>query len=354
VRGRRFLRPTLDVEVDGEPRRMLAVLDHKPWAALDGEIWVAAFAWHGEPVDLTGSELTVAPGLSVELLPPGTKRPGQRGYSRPSRADVLARELAGARDEVERLTREVEGARSVHAAELERKAATHAAELERARDELAAARKETERRVAELGAERLRAEQLEADLRGARDEVAAAQAESAGRHDELDRERAAIEAGVREATAEDVERLRAERDAAIDDAASAHAARDAARRESVSARAERDAAIRDRDRVHQERNVLLARTRSDAMRRSAQSPPAAASSDASPPPAGPEAAGTRRPTVSLPSHRPAAVGEPRPVRTAHGWWQPYRTRAPMPVRVAAIAALVLLAAVLALLIAGAF
>lgn len=345
VRGRRFIRPTLDVEVDGEPRRMLAVLDHKPWAAQDGESWVAAFTWVGEPVDLAGSELTVAPDLTVELLSPGTKGPEKRRYSRPSRADVLARELAAAREEVQRLAREVEGARAVHAAELERKAASHAAELERVRDELAVARQETERRVAELGAERRRAEQLEAELRDARDEVAAAQAESAARRDELDRERSAIEAGIREATAEDVERLRAERDAAIDDAAGAHAARDAARRESVGARAERDAAIRDRDRAHQERNVLIARARSDAMRRSAR-PESPTSSSA--------AAEGRRPTVSLPSEVPGEVGDPPPVRAVRPWWQTYRGRSAMPARIAAVAALILLAVVLALLISGAF
>src|SRR5918999_2312548 len=70
IRGRRFLRPTLDVEVDGAPRRMLAVLEHKPWAADDGEEWVAAFDWTGEPVELAVAELAVAPELAVELPPP--------------------------------------------------------------------------------------------------------------------------------------------------------------------------------------------------------------------------------------------------------------------------------------------
>ena len=51
LRGHRFLRPTLDVEVAGERRRMLAVLEHKPWAAEDGEDWVAAFAWAGRARD---------------------------------------------------------------------------------------------------------------------------------------------------------------------------------------------------------------------------------------------------------------------------------------------------------------
>ena len=33
VRGRRFMRPTLHLRVDGRRRRLIAVLDHKPWAA---------------------------------------------------------------------------------------------------------------------------------------------------------------------------------------------------------------------------------------------------------------------------------------------------------------------------------
>ena len=70
IRGRRFLRPTLDVEVDGGPRRMLAVLEHKPWAADDGEEWIAAFDWNGEPVALVVAELAVAPELAVVLPPP--------------------------------------------------------------------------------------------------------------------------------------------------------------------------------------------------------------------------------------------------------------------------------------------
>ena len=47
LRGHRFLRPTLDVQVDGERRRMLADLEHKPWAPENGQDWVAAFKWTG-------------------------------------------------------------------------------------------------------------------------------------------------------------------------------------------------------------------------------------------------------------------------------------------------------------------
>src|SRR5918998_5332577 len=71
LRGHRFLRPTLDVEVDGERRRMLAVLEHKPWAPEEGEDWIAAFNWRGEPVRFEDAELTVTPDLAVPL-PPAT------------------------------------------------------------------------------------------------------------------------------------------------------------------------------------------------------------------------------------------------------------------------------------------
>ena len=47
VRGRRFVRPTLHLRVDGRRRRLIAVLDHKPWAADTEDLWTAAFTWRG-------------------------------------------------------------------------------------------------------------------------------------------------------------------------------------------------------------------------------------------------------------------------------------------------------------------
>jgi hypothetical protein len=111
IRGRRFLRPTLDVELEGGPRRMLAVLEHKPWAADDGEQWVAAFDWEGDPADLAAVELAVGPELAVELPPPtGAPRPkarrrreGSRHEARPPRVQALEAELAVARADAEEL-----------------------------------------------------------------------------------------------------------------------------------------------------------------------------------------------------------------------------------------------------------
>lgn len=69
VRGMRFMRPTLTI---GD-RRVLAVLDHKPWAPEEGQPWIAEFPWDGDPaeVDPTLAELAVAPSVSVPLSSPG-------------------------------------------------------------------------------------------------------------------------------------------------------------------------------------------------------------------------------------------------------------------------------------------
>src|SRR3954471_19139506 len=76
VRARRFIRPTLVLEGDGDPIRLLAVLDHKPWqAGPDGE-WIAVFAWDGPPVKFQSADMNVAPGIDV-TLPPPRMRPGK-------------------------------------------------------------------------------------------------------------------------------------------------------------------------------------------------------------------------------------------------------------------------------------
>ena len=64
VRGRRFVRPTLEV---AGARPLLALLEHKPWAPVEGEEWVAAFPWDGEPAELEHAELAVAPDIVVAL-----------------------------------------------------------------------------------------------------------------------------------------------------------------------------------------------------------------------------------------------------------------------------------------------
>ncbi|HEX3690633.1 MAG TPA: hypothetical protein VHV28_13105 [Solirubrobacteraceae bacterium] len=88
MRGRRFVRPTLTFNQKGAEVRALADLEHKPWAAEDGEVWLAAF---NVDAGLDGAReiaLSVAPDIAVELRRKGRKlaRPG----------DTLAAE-AGAR-----------------------------------------------------------------------------------------------------------------------------------------------------------------------------------------------------------------------------------------------------------------
>ena len=69
VRGRRFGRPTLTMTTgaDGNEQRALADLEHKPWAAEDGEPWVAAFPLEVELKEAEHLELSVAPDIAVDL-----------------------------------------------------------------------------------------------------------------------------------------------------------------------------------------------------------------------------------------------------------------------------------------------
>jgi len=67
VRGRRFVRPTLDVAGPQGRRRLLASLEHKPWAPAEGEPWVAAFPWEDADPGHVTVELAVAPGVVVAL-----------------------------------------------------------------------------------------------------------------------------------------------------------------------------------------------------------------------------------------------------------------------------------------------
>ena len=70
LRGRRFVRPVLNLESGGARRRSIALLEHKPWAAEDGQVWLAAFRWPEGAGDVTGAELEVGPGLLVDLPAP--------------------------------------------------------------------------------------------------------------------------------------------------------------------------------------------------------------------------------------------------------------------------------------------
>src|SRR3954470_23873044 len=234
LRGHRFMRPSLIVEAGDDRRRLLALLEHKPRAADDGGTWNAAVAWAGDPVAMTFAELSVAPSVAVELPPPAapgargrssTRRAAQKPRTRPrirageaTRGDTLERDLARAREEVERVRAE------------------HDRERRAAREEAAALR-------AELSAARARIRSLEAaappEPDAARGPATEAQpaADTADRLAELTAERDALAADPRKARTR-ADDLRRERDAARAAAAESPDEADAARRERDAAVAE--------------------------------------------------------------------------------------------------------------------
>src|SRR3954454_18597843 len=83
VRGLRFVRPTLHARAGGRRRRMIALLDHKPWAADTEGLWTAAFAWRGPREDITSARLEVGPDVVVDLPEPGSATPGTTLTPRP-------------------------------------------------------------------------------------------------------------------------------------------------------------------------------------------------------------------------------------------------------------------------------
>ena len=241
LRGHRFLRPTLDVLVNGERRRMLADLEHKPWAPEDGHDWVAAFIWRGEPANFDDAELTVSPDVAVQLPAPGgsvehdeaqpTTPAAERLPARRPRSAVLEAELAAALAEVERVGEELERTRATHS--------EAAGELrERLRGEHAKIRT------------------LETELEQARAAIALAEEAAAEDADRLRDERAAA-AAERDAAM-------VARDAAVAEADEARGARDEALEKLSAVEGERDALAEARDRARLERNAWMSRARAAA------------------------------------------------------------------------------------------
>jgi len=102
LRGRRFVRPVLNLRTaGGSRRRAIALLEHKPWAADDGQTWLAAFAWPQGAADVEGAELEVGPGLIVDLPAPGAQSGSQGRVSalRPHAPAPIARRIADVEDE---------------------------------------------------------------------------------------------------------------------------------------------------------------------------------------------------------------------------------------------------------------
>ena len=245
LRGHRFVRPALTVEID-EPgddrRRMLADLEHKPWAAEDGTDWTAAFPWDGDPVRLARAELAVAPTVAVDLPvphPPGRRRSARRagkpepaarkGSEEERRAPRRGRESIGAKRDT--LARERDKAIAERDAAVARRDA-----LASERDEAVAARDAALAQRDSLASERNA-------LAAERDEAVAARDAALAQRDSL--------AAERDALAAERDPLAAKRDAAA-------AARAAALTERDEAIAARDAALAQRDSLAAARDEALA------------------------------------------------------------------------------------------------
>jgi hypothetical protein len=245
VRGRRFMRPALTAVTDGRERRLLALLDHKPWTAEEGEAWLAAFPWSADPAELGETELTVAPDLTVPLPPPSSPAPRRR----PRRVGSPHTAAGGTQAKAKGRPADARAAGDPGAPDGPLQA-EHEAAL-RSRNEA----------LAELDAVKRDRDRLRNDLAKA---LAACDKAVAERYD-------AIEAEVTLRIAD--LRAEAERErAAAGLAAQTARERDAARTARDEATRERDRAGAERDAARQERNRMLAdrdkaRTRAEEVTR---------------------------------------------------------------------------------------
>ncbi|HXD56767.1 MAG TPA: hypothetical protein VN606_02550 [Thermoleophilaceae bacterium] len=234
VRGLRFMRPSLTVRTEDGERNLLAVLEHKPWAAEEGGDWTAAFPWQGDSPDPGQIELAVAPSVVVELAPEPPARPGKK----PSVTQRYERERLRSRrlEEEAAELRETTAALQANRDQLLAEHARLKNELSVAGTELATARRERDEAIRER--DRLREELAETTR--ARDAAEAGQAAAAAKVTEetLGRE-AGLEQVAREQH-EQIQQLTRERDAALRQ-------REKTRRELEQAALERDAAVDERN-----------------------------------------------------------------------------------------------------------
>jgi hypothetical protein len=318
VHGRRFMRPALTTVCDGREQRILAVLDHKPWNAEDGEIWHAAFPCSIDPAELARAELTVAPDVTVALPPlaPAKANRGARGASpRDTSREQAPLELDRVVRDLERVQEERDAAIAARAAaiderqqaierevgeriaelrvefERERAGARLAAQTAHERDEARAAREEVARERDEAAGERDEAIVARDKARQERNRILAqrdaarARVEEATRQWELtaalgtrrtlERDALAVErdraihdlekareelhsvAGERDVALEACDRFADERDTVIEACERASRERDAALQAREKGSRERDAALQDRDRARIERDAAL-------------------------------------------------------------------------------------------------
>ena len=251
VRGMRFVRPSLTVRTDDGERHLLALLDHKPWAAEEGVTWTAVFPWDGGPVAPRQAELAVAPSVVVPLEAAERRRP------------TLHERLAAERRKVARLEDEVAWLRREHA-EL-------SARHRRAVDERNRMRSDRDALAEQVEATRIEHAETRSALQAERDDARREASRLAAERDDALRERDAARADRvpavaqsraaerhREAALAELDRAVAAREEALRD-------RDAALARAASAEAERDHAVGDRDAARREHEQAL-RERDTAVR----------------------------------------------------------------------------------------
>lgn len=243
VRGRRFMRPALTVSVDGESVRLLADLDHKPWAPDADGPWIAAFPSSFGLEEIAEAELTVAPDVTIRL-PLGADDDQTREEPALDLDTALGGE-PGPSGEPEppetRLRRALEVTRR------ERDDAFKAAsrdriERERAHADRSAAIVERDHAVAKRDAAVEERDQAMAE----RNEAVASRQQAEAERDTATAER---------------ERMRTERDRAVASRQQAESERDSATADRDQLRTERDAAVLARDAAVREREVLLSALR---------------------------------------------------------------------------------------------
>jgi hypothetical protein len=204
LRGRRFVRPVLWLHRGESRERLVAVLDHKPWAAGDGEPWVAAFKWHGGKLDAERAELEVGRELVVDLPLPGgaAPKPLPAKPRPPSELERVREQLLSATRE----RRELEVALDAATAQADKLARVRE-ERDRAREDAERARADGERLVNDEYRQRERAQEA-AEQATARAREADAARRLAERQLTAAREaHAALEARLADVEAEHEQRL---------------------------------------------------------------------------------------------------------------------------------------------------
>lgn len=259
LRGRRFMRPTLVLKGESEPRRLLALLEHKPWTAAEGEEWIAAFAWDSDVVSFDSAELNVGAGMDLELPAPRMRPSGKpprfrkkveaRDASRP--IELPKPKARGVVSEPAVKRSDPEATQPMPAAS----AAPVVAHPPATSTEDAPASGALEARVAEVEAslDRLRSERNE--LRRERDQALEKLRSLRG---ELESERQAREQAVNDARAAERESANRMLGEGVELRAAVERQREIAYLERDDAKTARDEAIALRDKACEERDAALA------------------------------------------------------------------------------------------------